>query len=67
MQSISYAKWAEVIAMRVSDEWTGNQDFAEDSHLLRNVIEKLLGENPQECKKLIGTGIIEEDYFEPLS
>ena len=67
MQGMNYAKWAKAIAIRVSDEWIGNQDFTEDSDLLRGVIEKLLKDNPQECKKLIGTGIIEEDYFEHLA
>jgi hypothetical protein len=32
-----------------------------------NVLEKVLASNPKECKKLIGTGIIEEDYFDKLS
>ena len=35
--------------------------------LREGVIEKLLTENPENCEKLIGTGIIEEDYFEQLS
>ena len=47
-------------------EWDGTSEFPEDAVLLRKVLEKLLTENPEDCKKLIGTGIIEEDYFDEL-
>jgi len=59
--------FASAISYRLADEWHGAPDFPEDAILLRNVIEKLLLENPEECKKLIGTGIIEEDYFVQIS
>lgn len=59
--------FALAISCRLADEWHGASDFPEDAILLRIVIEKLLTENPEECRKLIGTGIIEEDYFEKLS
>ena len=59
--------FAKVISYRLADEWDGASEFPEDASLLRKVLEKLLTENPEECKKLIGTGIIEEDYFEQLS
>jgi len=58
--------FAVAIALRISDEWHGGEDFPEDALLLREVLEKVLIDNPNECKKLIGTGIIEEDYFEEL-
>ena len=58
--------FAKAISYRIADEWDGASEFPEDAILLRKVIEKSLTENPEECKKLIGTGIIEEDYFEPL-
>jgi len=66
MQAVDMSDWAKAIAIRISDEWSWRQDFPEDAGLLCEVIAKLLEENPQECSKLIGTGIIEEDYFEPL-
>ena len=59
--------FAKAIAFRIADEWHGASDFPEDANLLREIIEKLLIRNPEDCKKLIGTGIIEEDYFEELS
>ena len=59
--------FAKAISYRLADEWDGASEFPEDAILLRKVIEKLLTENPEDCKKLIGTGIIEEDYLEELS
>ena len=58
--------FSSAIALRISDEWEGTSDFPEDALVLQKVLEKLFSENPEECEKLIGTGIIEEDYFEPL-
>ena len=56
--------WASAIALRISDEWNGNiQENTEDVILLRKVLESVLIKNPDECKKLIGTTIIEESYF----
>jgi hypothetical protein len=59
--------FARAISYRLADEWDGASEFPEDAILLRKVLEKLLTENPEDCKKLIGTGIIEEDYLEQLS
>ena len=59
--------WATAIALRISDEWDGNtEETNEDIELLKNVLEKILKNNPEECVKLIGTSIIEEDYFYKL-
>lgn len=58
--------WAEAIALRISDEWAWKGDFLEDARLLQEILHKLFLAHPEECEKLIGTGIIEEDYFEPL-
>jgi hypothetical protein len=58
--------YAKAIAIRISDEWDGKNDFSEDSVVLKEVLEKLLINNPDECKKLIGTGIIEDSYFDDL-
>ena len=59
--------FAKAISCRLTDEWDGASEFPEDAILLRKVVEKLLVENPDTCKRLIGTGIIEEDYFEQLA
>ena len=56
--------FARAISYRLADEWDGASEFPDDAILLRKTIEKLLTENPADCKKLIGTGIIEGDYFE---
>jgi hypothetical protein len=63
MQNITNNKWAATIANRITDEWSGKNDFPEDADLLRDVLNKLLVENPDQCKRLVGTGIIEENYF----
>ena len=59
--------FAKGISYRITDEWDGASEFPEDAILLRKIMEKLLTENPEDCKKLIGTGIIEDDYLEKLS
>jgi len=59
--------FATAISYRLADEWDGASEFPEDAILLRKVLEKLLTENPEDCRKLIGTGIIEENYFGKLS
>ena len=64
MQNVNL--FAKAISYRLSDEWDGASEFSEDAVLLRKVLEKLLTENPEDCKKLIGTGIIEEDYFDEI-
>lgn len=63
---ISDADWAEAIATRISDEWDGRQDFPEDARLLQKVLKECFVKNPDAMEKLIGTGIIEETYFDPL-
>ncbi len=59
-------KWSYAIAERIADEWTGKSDFPEDAILLQEVLYDSLRKNPKSCKRLINTGIIEEDYFEPI-
>lgn len=58
--------FAEAIAVRIVDEWDGKNEFPEDAAILKEILEKLFSQNPEECKKLIGTGIIEENYFDGL-
>ena len=60
-------KWAKAIATRLSDEWDGKSEFPEDAELLKKVLTKALSAVPAECMKLVGTGIIEESYFFPVS
>lgn len=59
-------KWAEAIAERLSDEWDGKSEFPEDAELLKEVLTKALSSVPDECIRLVGTGMIEESYFDPL-
>lgn len=58
--------WVKVIATRISDEWDGKSEFPEDAELLKEVLTKALSAVPDECMRLVGTGIIEESYFETL-
>jgi ferredoxin len=64
--SHSAIEWAAAIAGRLADEWDGKRDFPEDAALLEDVLEKALLACPNECMKLVGTGVIEESYFERL-
>lgn len=57
-------KWANAIALRIADEWSGRYEFPEDSILLRRILTDMFVDNPDKYKQLIGTGIIEETYFE---
>ena len=66
MQDVTNEQWAYAIAERISDEWTLKDDFPEDAELMHSVLTELLSKSPELCNKLIGTGIIEEDYFEEL-
>ena len=59
-------EWVKAIEERLSDEWDGKSEFPEDAELLREVLTKALSVVPDECMRLIGTGIIEESYFDPL-
>lgn len=59
-------EWAEAIATRITDELDIAQSFPEDVGVLKNVLSTLLLENPWAIQKLVGTGIIEENYFEPV-
>jgi hypothetical protein len=63
----SINNWASAIALRISDEWDENiEENKEDTRFLKEVLKKVLRNNPEECVKLIGTSIIEEDYFDKL-
>ena len=62
----SIDEWAKAIAERLSDEWDGKFEFPEDAELLKEVLAKALSTVPTECMRLVGTGIIEKSYFDPL-
>jgi len=64
--SYSAKEWTAAIAGRLADEWDGKRDFPDDAALLQGVLEKALLASPTECMKLVGTGIIEESYFEDI-
>jgi hypothetical protein len=55
--------WAQAIAIRIADEWSGKIDFPDDKELLTSVLRRCFQNSPSICEELIGTGIIEEDYF----
>lgn len=63
MSNITNAQWANAISTRIADEWSGKEDFSDDAEILKSVLYEMLRRSPKFCKKLIGTGIIEEDYF----
>jgi hypothetical protein len=61
--TLTQRRWATVIAGRIADE--AQEQYGEDCDIiLQEVLATLLAENPGEMKKLIGTTIIEEDYFD---
>lgn len=59
-------KWAEPVAMRISDEVSGLKNNSEDKKSLYNILSKLFLHNPSLIAPIIGTTIIEEDYFKNL-
>jgi len=59
-------EWAQATATRIADEWSGSGDFPEDALLLKKCLTKLFILHSDICAQLIGTGIIEESYFEDL-
>ncbi len=67
MQNITNDDWANAIACRIADEWCGKSDFPEDADLLRDILNKYFVENPERCICMIGTGIIEEGYFDEIN
>lgn len=58
--------WPKAIAERLADEWDGKSWFPEDANLLKDVLARVLSAFPNECMRLVGTGIIEESYFDPI-
>lgn len=59
--------WAKAIVKRICDESDIKENFPEDVMLLSETLTILLCQNPWAVKKLIGTGVIEDDYFSNLT
>ncbi|MGH8462407.1 MAG: hypothetical protein ACRESS_12430 [Stenotrophobium sp.] len=56
--------WANAVALRISDEWSGT---AQDKAILLDALAEAFKSAPHACARLIGTQVIEENYFESLS
>jgi hypothetical protein len=55
------AKWAKAIWVRLEDELPYDK---EDNALVADAVERYIVEHPEKAFLFVGTGIIEEDYFE---
>ena len=58
--------WADAIATRIADEWSGSKGFIEDVAVLKDFIKTSIQKNPSCLNNIIGTGIIEEGFFDEL-
>lgn len=56
--------WAYAIAVRIADELLDGTQFPDDVGLLEEVLVAAFLAVPHEMRRLIGTSIIEEDWFE---
>lgn len=63
----SMEQWNNAIARRISDEWVGRLDFPSDAEKIFEVVLSGLIARPDLTEALIGSGVIEEDYFKELS
>ena len=59
-------RWADALAIRIADEWSGSKEFIEDATLLKDFIKTSIQKNPSFLNSIIGTGIIEENFFDEL-
>jgi len=66
MKKFERNQWAAAIALRISDEWIGAEDFPDDALLLRDFLEKSLKNDVKAIQSFISTGIIERNYFEKV-
>lgn len=64
IQGVDSSLWAHAIAVRLADEF--HSDFEEDRDTLEHALELSLNNSYESVLSLIGTGIIEQDYFESL-
>ena len=59
-------RWADAVAIRIADEWSGSKEFIEDAALLKDFIKTSIQKNPSFLNNIIGKGIIEENFFDEL-
>jgi hypothetical protein len=59
--------WAEPVSNRIADELDCLKENIPDRDLFQKTLQKLFMHNPSLIEPLIGTSIIEEDYFSKLS
>jgi len=59
--------WAEAISTRLIDESDFAQHFPEDACNIQKLLASILSQHPHEIEQMIGTGLIEEEYFDRLS
>jgi hypothetical protein len=64
LRGVEAVKWAQAIADRISDELPNLDE--EDRKALNGCLAFCLGNHPDHLEDLIGTGIIEEDYFKDM-
>lgn len=64
INGVDVIDWARAISLRIADEWYS--DFDEDKVVLRVALQHALINTPASIKVLIGTRVIEEDYFEEI-
>ena len=64
-KQLEFEKWAEAIADRIVDESSMDLD-EDDAELLRKVLGRVLSQSPASAKRLIGTGVIEESFFDEI-
>ena len=65
IDGVDVVDWARAISLRIVDEW--HDDNEEDKEILRVALECSLINTPESIRLLIGTRVIEEDYFELIS
>lgn len=65
IDGVDVIDWARAISLRIADEWYC--ESSEDKEVLQMALEHSLINTPESIKMLIGTTVIEEDYFESLS
>lgn len=63
IDGVDVIDWARAISLRIADEWR-DDDNDGDKEILRVALECSLINTPESIRLLIGTGVIEEDYFE---
>ena len=64
IEGISILDWANAISRRLADEWHSECD--ENIEILQIALERALINTPASIKELIGTEVIEEDYFDKI-